>query len=84
MKSATVKAEFGKIFRIKRKQAGLSRDKLARAVGINRKTIKNWEDGRFFPEDLGVIDPIHKACGIYIPAILDEAVQAILKRSRPA
>jgi transcriptional regulator with XRE-family HTH domain len=84
LKSKTVKLEFGERFRIKRKQASLSREELARTVGISPKTLKNWEDGKTFVEDLGVIEPIEKASGIYIPALLDEAIRAIAKRSRTA
>jgi len=81
LKSQTVKTAFGTLFRTKRIQASISREELARIVGISPKTLKNWEDGKTFVEDLGVIESIEKASGIYIPALLDEAIRTIAKRN---
>jgi hypothetical protein len=55
-------------------------ERLAREVGISVNTVRNWEYGRTFVEDLGVIEPVLVASGIYIPSVLDEAFRNVRAR----
>ena len=80
MKSATVKKEFGLLFMQARRRAGLSRRDLSLKIGISQTTIKNWEAGRTFVEDLGLVDILERDMNFYIPAMLDVAVKNIRSR----
>ena len=74
MKSQDIKKEFGILFKMARRRAGLSRRDLSFKIGVSQNTIKNWESGSTFIEDLGLILPIREHLNIYIPQMLDAAI----------
>lgn len=82
VKSSSVKVEFGKLLQMGRKKAGMSKIAFANTIGVSHRTIDNWEDGKTFIENLGLIDVIHDKTGIYIPTLLDDAIKSLRSRRR--
>jgi len=96
IRSSTIKKEFGKLLKKARIKKGLKRTELARFLKLKKKKkltqtatdtekynwqrIANWENGIHFIRDLSLIPEIYYLTGIYIPALLDEAIKNILAR----
>ena len=58
-----IKEEFGKLLRQTREARKMSRETLARRLGVSSKTIQSWEMGRTFLERLDVIPRLEVELG---------------------
>ena len=72
----SIKSKFGKAFRERRDELKLSRDDLARMLGISKKTIQSWEIGRTFPQDLSLFPAIERHLQVGITELIRKAMAA--------
>lgn len=68
------KKSFGEKFRLARDATGYSRAKLGVEISVSAKTIQSWEEGRTFPENLGLFPVIRDKLGFNVTKILGETL----------
>lgn len=56
MKGAIVNMEIGKQLKDARIRSGLTQEQVAEKINMSRQTISNWENERFYPDIISVIE----------------------------
>lgn len=70
-----IQKNFGKLFKSERKKLDIKVKTMAKNLGIDENTIRNWECGKTFIRDLSLLLEIRNKTGIDIIKILDTAIE---------